>query len=116
LTGGLGEKCRKITRPFAYRTMVVEVEVGGQTGLQLTHRVILVEIDVVVFDAAPQAFAEDVVEDAAAAIHADLNVGREQAGGKGLDISNQFIDFTRFSVFLQECLVRSVSIFNKFIV
>ena len=59
--------------------MVAEVEAGGQTGLQLTHRVILVEIDVLVFDAAPQTFAEDVVEGAAAPIHADLNVGSEQA-------------------------------------
>ena len=33
--------------------MVVEVEVGGQPSLQLTHCVILVEIDVLVFDAAP---------------------------------------------------------------
>ena len=33
--------------------MVVEVEVGGHAGSQLTHGVILVEIDVLVFDAAP---------------------------------------------------------------
>ena len=34
--------------------MIVEVEVGGQPSLQLTHRrFILVEIDVLVFDAAP---------------------------------------------------------------
>ena len=64
--------------------MVVEVEIGGQTGLQLTHRVILVEIDVLILDAAPQAFAEDVVEGAASAIHADLDVGSEQAGSEGI--------------------------------
>ena len=33
--------------------MIVEVEVGGQPSLELTHRVILVEIDVLIFDAAP---------------------------------------------------------------
>ena len=33
--------------------MVVEVEIGGQPGLQLTDHVILVEIDVPVHDAAP---------------------------------------------------------------
>ena len=64
--------------------MVVEVEISGQTGLQLVHCVILVEIDVLVFDAAPQTFAEDVVEGATAAIHADLNVGSEQASGEGV--------------------------------
>ena len=52
--------------------------------MQLTHRFILVEIDVLVFDTAPKAFAVDVVEGAAAAIHADLNVGCEQAGGEGI--------------------------------
>ena len=64
--------------------MVVEVEVCGQPILQLTHCVILVEIDVLVFDAAPQAFAEDVVKGAAAAIHADLNVGCAQSGSEGI--------------------------------
>lgn len=33
--------------------MVVEVEIGGHPGVQLTHGVILVEIDVFIFDAAP---------------------------------------------------------------
>ena len=44
----------------------------------------LVEIDVLILDAAPQAFAEYVVEGAASAIHADLDVGSEQAGGEGI--------------------------------
>ena len=33
--------------------MVVEVEIVGQSGLQLTHRVILLGIDILKFDAAP---------------------------------------------------------------
>ena len=33
--------------------MVVEVEMGGQPSVQLTHGVILVEIDVLIFDATP---------------------------------------------------------------
>ena len=52
--------------------------------MQLRHGVILVEIDVLILDAAPQAFAEYVVEGAASAIHADLDVGCEQAGGEGI--------------------------------
>ena len=32
--------------------MVVEVEISGQTGLQLAHSVVLDEIDGIVFDAA----------------------------------------------------------------
>lgn len=60
--------------------MVVEVEVGGQPNVQLTYCVILVEIDVFVLDAAPLTFAEDIVEEGAAAtIHADLDVSCRQA-------------------------------------
>ena len=41
--GGFREKVSiQTTRPFTYPPMVVEVEIGGQTGLQLTHRVILI--------------------------------------------------------------------------
>ncbi len=60
--------------------MAVEVEVGGQVGLQLARQVILVERDVLGFDAARLACAADVVEGAAEAFDADLNVGCEQAG------------------------------------
>ena len=60
--------------------MVVEVEVGGQVGLQLARQVILIERHVLGFDAARKAFAGDVVEGAAVAIDAGLNVGCEQAG------------------------------------
>ena len=52
--GGFREKVSiQTTRPFTYPTMVVEVEVCGQPSSQLTHCVILVEIDVLIFDAAP---------------------------------------------------------------
>ena len=64
--------------------MVAEVEIGGQSSVQLRHCVILVETDIFVLDAAPKAFAEDVVEGAASTVHADLNVGCEQADGEGI--------------------------------
>ncbi len=52
--GGFREKVSiQTTRPFTYPTMVIEVEVCGQPSLQLAHCVILVEIDVLIFDAAP---------------------------------------------------------------
>ncbi len=68
-----------IVETLVWSFMVVEVEIGGQPGTQLRHRVILVEIDVFTFNATPQLFAEDVVEGASAAVHADLNVGCKQA-------------------------------------
>ena len=52
--GGFREKVSiQTTRPFTYPTIVVEDEIVLQPGLQLMHRVILVEIDVLIFDAAP---------------------------------------------------------------
>ena len=75
---------RAIVETLVWPFMVVEVEVAGQSGLQLAHRVVLVEIDVLIFDATLQAFAEYVVEGAAAAVHADLDVGCRQAGGEGI--------------------------------
>ena len=52
--------------------------------MQLAHRVILVEIDVLVFDAAPEPFAEDVVERMAATVHAELNVGGVKGGRESI--------------------------------
>ena len=50
----------------------------------MAHRVIPVEIDVLILDAAPEPFAENVVERAAAPVHADLNVGCEQGGRESI--------------------------------
>ena len=57
----------------------LEVEEGGQTGLQLTHLAELVEIYVLIFYIVPLTFVEDVVEGTASASLADPNVGSEQA-------------------------------------
>ncbi len=70
---------RAIVETLMRSLMVVEVEIGARPNVQPTYCVILVEIDVFVLYAAPKAFAADVVEGAAAAIHADLNVDSKQA-------------------------------------
>ena len=44
---------RAIVETLMRSLMVVEVEIGAHPSIQLTDRVILVEIDVFVFDAAP---------------------------------------------------------------
>ena len=58
--------------------IIVWVEIGGQTGLQLGQGVILVEIDVLIFDTAPLTFTRGIVEVVAASIYSDLNVGYAQ--------------------------------------
>ncbi len=40
------------------------------------------QVDLLVFDAAPEPFSEDVVHHAAAAIHADLGSGHQKPFGK----------------------------------
>ena len=47
--------------------------------MQLAHRVILVEIDVLILDSAPEPFAEDVVEGATTTDHVDPAVSCAQA-------------------------------------
>ena len=56
--------------------IVVEDEIVLQPVLQLMQRVILVEIDVLIFDAAPKAFAKNVIEGGTASVHADPDVWR----------------------------------------
>ena len=42
---------RTIVETLMRSFMIIEVEISGQSGMQLSHCVILVEIDVLVFDA-----------------------------------------------------------------
>jgi len=51
---------RAVVETLMWSFMIVEVEIGGQPSVQLTYSVILAEIDVFIFDAAPETFAEDV--------------------------------------------------------
>ena len=50
---------------------VVELHVGAQIDLRLRYRVVSLEIDLLVFDGAPESFHEYIVAPAALAIHAD---------------------------------------------
>src|SRR5215468_6449349 len=61
---------RAIAEALVLALVVVEVEPGANTRLGLGHSRIGVEIDLLVFEAAPQPFDEDVVHAAALAIHA----------------------------------------------
>ena len=64
--------------------VIVEAEVGGQPGRELSNQRIIHQIDVFVLDGAPEAFDKDVVKEAPAAIHADAHTGGGQMGGEGL--------------------------------
>jgi len=61
---------------------VIEPEVAAQPGDCGRGAGIVVEVDILVFHRAPQAFDEDVVQGAAATVHADLDGAVEQRAGE----------------------------------
>ena len=82
---GCGWLCSEDELPFSRcpivetlkRSFIVEEdEIVLQPSLQLMRRVILFECNVLTFNAAPYAFAKDIVEGATAADYADLDAGR----------------------------------------
>lgn len=64
--------------------VIVEVEVAFQADGQGRHRWVVIEVDVLVFDGAPEPLNEDGVKGAASAVHADLATSRFEAVGEGL--------------------------------
>ena len=65
-------------RPF----FIIELDVLMQTPPQLGHRFVVVEIDVLILQCAPEALDEDVVEDPTTTIHADTDLLVGQTTGK----------------------------------
>ena len=62
--------------------LVVEVEPGADPGLGLGHTRIGVEVDLLVFETAPQSLDEDVVHAPALAVHADRDPVVLQSAGE----------------------------------
>ena len=54
--------------------MIVELEVFVDPVSGLAWRIVLIEIDLFVFEASPEPFREDVVDGPAFSVHADLDV------------------------------------------
>jgi len=76
-----------IGRPAAKRlarpNTVVEAEVSLQSASGLGDRVVRTQVDLLVFDAAPQPLDEHVVEPAPLAVHADADTGALEPVGEG---------------------------------
>jgi hypothetical protein len=62
---------RAIAEALVLALLVVEAEPGADAGPGLGDRRVGVEVDFLVFEAAPQPLDEDVVHAAALAVHAD---------------------------------------------
>ena len=76
-----------IRRPSAKRLMrpraVVEAGVSLQPGSGIGEGIVRPQLDLLIFDAAPQALDEHIVEPAALAVHADTNAGVLESDGEG---------------------------------
>ena len=77
LVGRLGPQARM--RALA----VVELEVAADFGSRFGDRLVGVQIDMLVFERAPQPLDEDIVGPATLAIHADLDAFFFEPSGEG---------------------------------
>src|SRR5665811_697437 len=69
-----------VFEPLVVAPQVVEIEVGGKLPAGLGNALISYQVHLLVLDAPPEPFDEDVVHPAAPSVHADPDaVGREQA-------------------------------------
>src|SRR5437660_8675002 len=60
-----------IAEALVLTLIIVEADPGANAGFRLGHRRIGMEVDLFVFEAAPQSLADDVVHAAPLAVHAD---------------------------------------------
>ena len=75
---------RPIRQALVQTFGIVKVHVVTHPGHDGRHGLMVVEIEVFVFHAAPEPFAEDVVEHPPATVHTDPDVGRLQTAGECL--------------------------------
>ena len=64
--------------------LIVKVEIISQSTRSRSHGVIVVEINLLILDTAPEAFNEDIVKIAASAVPTDGNIRRFESIGKGI--------------------------------
>src|ERR1700756_3822917 len=62
---------------------VVKLEPRGDADVRLAAVSIALQVDVLVFEGAPQSLDEHVVHPSAAAVHRDAHTGGRQRGGEG---------------------------------
>src|SRR5215213_9332162 len=95
--------------------MIVEVKVGGQASGQFRHGGIVFEVDVLIFEATPQAFDEDIVQSSTTTIHTDANgrsfqASRELIGGELRTLIRIKDDRLPLAECLLECIQAEVTI------
>src|SRR5947209_9142801 len=71
-----------ITEALVLALRIVKVQPGANTGLGFGHTRISMEVDLLVFEAAPQSLDKDVVHASALAVHADHDPVPFQGAGE----------------------------------
>ena len=64
--------------------LIVKVEIISQSTRSRSHRIIVVEINLLILDTAPKPFNEDIVKIAASAVPTDGNISGFESIGKGI--------------------------------
>ena len=62
--------------------VVVEPKVSIQAGNEIHDSLVILDVNVLVFECSPESFNQDVVKDAATAVHADLDPGIFEPAGE----------------------------------
>src|SRR5467141_3273256 len=73
-----------IAEALVLTLIIVEADPGANAGFRLGHRRIGMEVDLFVFEAAPQSLDEDVVHAAPLAVHADGDIMGLQSAGEAV--------------------------------
>ena len=64
--------------------LIVKVEIISQSTTSRSHRIIVVEINLLILDTAPKPFNEDIVKIAASAVPTDGNISRFESINKSI--------------------------------
>ena len=88
--------------------LIVKVEIVSQSTRSRSNRVIVVEINLLILDTAPQPLNEDVIKIAASAVPTDGNVSRFESIGKGIRSKLTALVIVEYQGFrLTKCLIQS---------
>src|SRR5579871_3440648 len=69
---------RSVTQRLVKPRLIVKMQVAAQSSACSARAVVVVEVDLFIFDAAPQTLCENVVKSAASAVHADAYISGKQ--------------------------------------
>src|ERR1035441_7977801 len=80
--GQVDRSRRPVAKTLVQPLVIVEPEIAFDPGACFRHRLVVLQVHLLVFERPPQSFNPDVVHAASAAVHADGDLPRLQRGGE----------------------------------